>query len=755
MNPRDDEHTPHGYDEQANVVYLPTDRDDAPTVVDAEVIDGDDERAPARTDQTRQAYNTRLIPTAARERMATGAVVAVRRATPVAATSGKAALRHSLYPFYGVRAVARRYRDNRGSARFERQMRIAETKGDQEALRYWQEAKSAETDRKHARHMDWMDSPMKLLKAVGAGLAGLGALLLLAGIALAIGGQDMALVIAPIASVMEAIQWAWWFGTAYGALLLLAGTAGGVLYLWNEGRKEEGIPDWVQPTDTADHEGAREVVNVTPSIVVAALRDAKIAPLRKAIKADPDNGAWMLGPITRRGHGVEVTVTLPSECTVGDVMGARKVLAGNLDRKAHEILIEASTDSEAKFTLWIANSGALDYPVPPSPLMDEDYGPVDVYRDTMPWGVTAQGDPIELNLHQQHVLIAGLSKQGKTASARSLALWAALDPSAKFWIADLKGFGDWSMFADLAEQLIEGAGDENFIATCDMLEAAVAEMEDRYARWRALGKKGDIDRAHSQPGSGFEPLFIVIDEVQKLYTCITEHPDGGDIGGSGKKARAARAAQALHDQARAVNIHLWQFAQNPTDKNLPVVVREGAMIRGSLFVGTESIAKMALGEAPVDTGAAPHALRQGFDRGTVVLAPGESMDLPGGASHTTVRTHYIGTKDAYAVIEQAKQHRTNHTPPEDDERDLLADVAHVLGGEDRVKAADVAARLRDLAPGYTPYVRLDGTALKSHLSEYGVEVKYHNGTPKVNAERVRATLAYRDGYNPDTNEPAP
>src|SRR5690606_3990583 len=130
---------------------------------------------------------------------------------------------------------------------------------------------------------------------------------------------------------------------------------------------------------------------------------------------------------------------------------------------------------------------------------------------------------------------------------------------------------------------------------------------------------------------------------------------GGPIGGKGKRARAARAAQALHDQARAVNIHLWQFAQNPTDKNLPVVVREGAMIRGSLFVGTESIAKMALGEAPVDTGAAPHALRQGFDRGTVVLAPGESMDLPGGASHTTVRTHYIGTKDAYAVIEQAKQ----------------------------------------------------------------------------------------------------
>ena len=128
---------------------------------------------------------------------------------------------------------------------------------------------------------------------------------------------------------------------------------------------------------------------------------------------------------------------------------------------------------------------------------------------------------------------------------------------------------------------------------------------------------------------------------------------------------APQELKALHDQARAVNIHLWQFAQNPTDQNLPVVVREGAMIRASLFVGTESIARMALGEAPVDTGAAPHALRAGLDRGTVVLAPGESMDLPNGATHTTVRTHFISTREAWDIVERLAGHPDRFIPGHD------------------------------------------------------------------------------------------
>ncbi|WP_304615283.1 FtsK/SpoIIIE domain-containing protein [Saccharopolyspora sp. 6M] len=538
-------------------------------------------------------------------------------------------------------------------------------------------------------------------------------------------------------------EWAMWAASwAPWAVLLVLG--GLLVQGYNRRRDRQAAPEWArtQAVRTA------EVVNVTPSAVVAALRNLGLPVLRKAIDDSGDGGAWMLGIITRYGPGAQVHVTLPKEVTVAKIMDRRDVLAGNLDRKAHEVQIEGSEDSEREFILWVANSGALDKPVPPSPLVDAEFGPIDIYRDLMPWGISPKGDAVLLNLLQQHLLLAGLSKQGKTAAARALLLWAACDPSVRIRLADLKGFGDWSMFEGLAEELIEGAGDANFIATCDMLEWGVEEMERRYDKWRELGRKGDVDRASSLAGSGFEPLIIVVDEVQKLFTCTTEHPEGGDIGGKGKKSRAVRAAQALHDQARAVNIHFWEFAQNPTDANLPVVVREGAMIRASLFVGTEGIAKMALGEAPVDTGAAPHALRAGLDRGTVVLAPGESMDLPGGATHTTVRTHYIGTEAAYTIAERAKSFRsgTQHHQDEPEQRDLLADVADVLGEEDKAKATDVVARLRTLAPNYRPYRGLNADKLKEHLDELGAKVT-KVGVLTVYTERVHQALAAREGGN--------
>lgn len=532
-----------------------------------------------------------------------------------------------------------------------------------------------------------------------------------------------------------AASWAPWAGLAALLGVLVKG--------YNARRRNQVVPASLAPSVPRS-----ELVNITPHAVVMALRNLGIADLRRWIDdADEAARASLLGMVTRYGPGVQVQVTLPyGSVTSADVDARRDKLAGNLDRGVHEVHIERDASSEREFTLWVAHSGALDQPVPASPMLAEDFGPVDIYRDLMPWGVSLKGDAVELNLLQQHFLLAGLSKQGKTAAARALALWAALDPSVRFRIADLKGFGDWSMFNGLAETLIEGAGESNFIATCDMLEGGVAEMERRYEKWLSMGRKGDVDRESSLPGSGFEPMILIVDEVQKLFGCTTVHPDGGDIGGKGKKSRAVRAAQAIHDQGRAVNIHLWEFSQNPTDANLPVVVREGAMIRASLFVGKESISRMALGDAPVDTGAAPHALRAGKDRGTVVLAPGESMDLPNGATHTTVRTHYISTEQAYTIADRAKAFRAGQqTAPQDEpeQRDLLDDVREAFPDEERVKVRDLAALLRDLAPTYKPYKNLNGAELAKRLEACEVPVKAHNGYPSVRLQHVTEALARR------------
>ena len=107
-----------------------------------------------------------------------------------------------------------------------------------------------------------------------------------------------------------------------------------------------------------------------------------------------------------------------------------------------------------------------------------------------PWGQDLRGDAVLVSLWQRHMLITGLSNQGKTASLRAIALWLAFDARVKFRIADLKGVGDWQMFDGLAEVLIQGPTDDHVIEATHMIEEGVEEMARRIALMRELTAKG-------------------------------------------------------------------------------------------------------------------------------------------------------------------------------------------------------------------------------------------------------------------------
>jgi DNA segregation ATPase FtsK/SpoIIIE, S-DNA-T family len=90
-----------------------------------------------------------------------------------------------------------------------------------------------------------------------------------------------------------------------------------------------------------------------------------------------------------------------------------------------------------------------------------------------------------------------------------------------------------------------------------------------------------------------------------------------------------------------------------------------------------------------------------------------------------------GYDAAAEVIERAMSHLDERTARAEigagtddvdavsERRDLLEDLAAVLGNE-RVPAADVPARLRDLAPNYEPYQGLTGVKLREVLAgDYG------------------------------------
>ncbi|MFI1160558.1 FtsK/SpoIIIE domain-containing protein [Streptomyces sioyaensis] len=638
----------------------------------------------------------------------------------------RAAARHSLYTFNGGRIVARRTWDGRTGSRYERMIRAAEATGNLEAAEEWEERLQRFRAARHHRRMDLLHSPVEAAKgvAVGAGMS-VGVLVAL-GVVMALNTGQVGDVITPlsatidfIALLIRIVQVVWGPALAIGPFLAL-------LALWSVGRKQQAAPNWALPANVRNGEGEP----ITPSIVVKALRDLGVPALRNAIKEMGDAGAAMLGPITIAGCGVEVDVTLPSGVSTNEVQGKRRKLAENLTRHEHEVFI---TIPQAARTvrLWVADSGALDEPIGPSPLVTDDTMTADYAKGKAPWGQDLRGDAAALSLYQRHLLITGLSNQGKTVALRSLALWLALDKSVQFLMGDLKGVGDWAMFDGLATTLIQGPTDEHVIQVTEMVESAVDEMNRRI---------------QAPPGTVFPPLIVLVDEAQVAFMCPAKDAEKRPYGGSKANSRYFMAVRKIHNQGRAVNVLMWQGTQDPTNENLPKLVREGAHTRASLALGTESQARMALGDKAVDGGAAPNLLRPGLDRGTLVVAS-DGITIPAGQSSITVRTHYTDDDAAEAITDRAKALRdgvaTLHAIERGEEHDPLADIAAVVGDAPRVRTKDVLARLAARnADAYGGWSFID---LKRVLDDAGAEPYKSDGVMVVARDRVTRALADRDG----------
>ncbi|MFD4553426.1 FtsK/SpoIIIE domain-containing protein [Streptomyces sp. NPDC058469] len=642
-------------------------------------------------------------------------------------SAARAVARHSLYTFNGGRIVARRTWDGKTGARYERMIRAAEAAGNLELAEEWEERLQRFRAARHHRRMDLLHSPVEAAKglAVGTGVS-VGVLVAL-GVVMAINTHDVTDVITPlkatidfIATLIRIVQIIWPTAVVLGPLFAL-------LALWSVGSKQQAAPQWALPANVRSGEGEP----ITPSIVVKALRDLGVPALRNAIKEMGDAGAAMLGPIRIAGCGVEVDVTLPSGVSTNEVQNKRRKLAENLTRHEHEVFI---TIPQAARTvrLWVADSGALDEPIGPSPLVTDETMTADYTKGKAPWGQDLRGDAAALSVYQRHLLITGLSNQGKTVALRSLALWLALDKSVQFLMGDLKGIGDWKMFDGVATTLIQGPTDEHVIQVTEMVEGAVDEMNRRLM---------------AAPGTVFPALIVLVDEAQVAFMCPLKDEEGRFYGGSKATSRYFMAVRKIHNQGRAVNVLMWQGTQDPTDQNLPKLVREGAHTRASLALGTESQARMALGDKAVDGGAAPNLLRPGLDQGTLVVAS-SGIDIPKGQSSITVRTHYVDDDAAEAIIERAKALRDGVTTltviERGEDRDPLADIASVVGDASRVLTQDVLKRLAALnADAYGKWSFID---LKRVLDGTGAEPYKSDGRMVVGRDRVLRALANRDAY---------
>lgn len=640
-------------------------------------------------------------------------------------TTARAIARHGLYTFNGGRIVARRTWDGKTGARYERMIRAAEAAGNLEAAEEWEERLQRFRAARHHRRMDLLHSPVEAAKglAVGTGVS-IGVLVAL-GVVMAINNHDVTDVITPlratidfIALLIRIVQVVWGPALTIGPFLAL-------LALWTVGSKQQAAPQWALPANVRSGEGEP----ITPSIVVKALRDLGIPALRNAIKemgdsrrldarSDPDRRI-------RRGSRRHPALGGVDERGAGQAAQARREPDPARARGVHHH--PRGRPHGPPVGRRLGGLGPADRPVPAGHRRNDDRR---LHQGPRPWGQDLRGDAAALSVYQRHLLITGLSNQGKTAALRSIALWLSLDRSVEFWMGDLKGVGDWAMFDGLATRLIQGPTDDHVIQVTEMVEDAVEEMNRRI---------------QAPPGTTFPPLIVIVDEAQVAFMCPVKDEDKRPYGGSSSTSRYFMAARKIHNQGRAVNVLLWQGTQDPTDQNLPKLVREGAHTRASLALGTESQARMALGDKAVDGGAAPNLLRPGLDQGTLVVAS-DGIEIPKGQSSITVRTHYISTDDAKEIAARAKAMRdgvtTLHVIERGEERDPLVDIAAVVGDAPRVRTKDVLARLATLnADAYGGWSFID---LKRVLDDADAEPYKSDGVMVVSRDRLTRALANRD-----------
>lgn len=665
-----------------NVRYLPA-RDD---VIEAEIVTPAMER-----ERARRAVVRRDIATVGR----------VTR-TVVTHDVTKAAGRNTYYVLCGISVITSEWWSNR--TRADRMARACELTGDKEGVVLWDERGETKKQARFERWMRRLELTGRTVKMAGVGVVVWFGCLLVLGIVLwatgaASGPFDLVIGFARF------IGWVAWLVSITWVLFPCVTAAVILRLLWRAGRRRDTAPAWcaAEPTVTRDD-------TITPSRIVLAFRELGIAPLRKAITDMDDGAASMLSPIAIAGCGVEVDVTLPPVgVTTLDVMNRRRRLAENMDRHEHEVHLSVAPSPPRTVRVWAADSGALDEPIGPSPMLRDADSRADYANDRAPLGVSLRGDPVTVSLHQKHLLCAGMSNQGKTKTLRAMALWLALDPNVELWVADLKGYNDetgesdWEMFRDIATRFVAGPTDDDVIEYVSMLEDSADEMKRRIVA-----------------GGRHKPLVVIGDEVQVLYMSPARDAAGRHYGGSKSTSRGLTAVRELHNQGRVTNNLLWEGTQDPSNQNYPVLARNGIHLRICTAISEESQARMVLQDKAVNAGARPDLLRLGADKGTVVMA-GDGAPLADGQLFANVRVHYINDRDAWTIAERAKQLRGPVTPYHSDVlRDLLQDVHEALGEDDRVRAAHLADRLREA--GHRCYRALNGQRLVELLGEVGVVV---------------------------------
>lgn len=449
---------------------------------------------------------------------------------------------------------------------------------------------------------------------------------------------------------------------------------------------------------------------LTQDMVTRALGSIGNAAINAALKPGGQGLDYRSIP-HRDGPGWRVDVDLPHGVTAVDVIERREGLASGLRRPLACVWPEPSHDEHPGRLVLLVLDEPMNTARPvPWPLAAG--GQADLFRP-VPFGTDQRGRAVALLLMFASVLIGAMPRMGKTFALRVLVLAAALDPTARLRVWELKGTGDLACAEHVAHEYGSGADEATIEACLASVRELHRELDRRAAAIRGLPRdlvpeNKVTPQVAAQRTLGLFPDVLVIDECQEAFS----HPQYGK--------EFDRLCTAIVKRGPALGIILLLATQRPDKDSLPKGISANIGIRYCLKVMGDYENNAVLGPGMYARGVRATDL-SARDKGIGYLT-GHADDVQ------VVRSCYIDAVAADEIGRRARALReaagtlSGYALGEQDTApavSLLDDVLAVLGADDRAWSETLAARLAQLRPDF--YRGWDSATLGDALRVRGIE----------------------------------
>ncbi|MGW2866342.1 FtsK/SpoIIIE domain-containing protein [Streptomyces sp. NPDC001205] len=397
---------------------------------------------------------------------------------------------------------------------------------------------------------------------------------------------------------------------------------------WWAHAPDEGAPAALAQDAPAAMDGEMVAIEAAPAVhteLTSALVKAKAIEKDESILADDVETQKL--PV-----GTRYNFLLPKSRTYDDVAKTMKSLASQLDVTSLHLKLERSRQSERRVGLLVLDDPPFTnaFPMPTRQVVRTFAG--------IPLGHDVTGELAGVpGFEKASMLVAGMTQTGKTTLVNGLVtcLLIAYGPDIDFYLLDGK-FSGLVRFEKIAVRY-ESSNDPAVYES--LLDELNAKSDDRHRQLESARRDG-------RPDPKFRQAIFIIDEASDFYAT------DGTKASKDRLTRITTKSVSLVRKSLESSVSVIMTTQRPSNRAIPVEVRDQFQYRVCLYVASEGGAKVVLGDSYFGTVAPirPYLMDPDIEGQCVLYARGRS---------TLVRGFKFPDEDVRAIVGEVATQRND------------------------------------------------------------------------------------------------